>query len=240
MLQNIKDLYGHALAASDGHIGHVKDFYFDDHDWAIRYLVADTGTWLVNQLVLLSPHSFGRCDSDGKTLHINLTRAQIEKSPSIETHQPVSLQYEEDYHRYYGWPGYWDGSAIWGVSGFPGMPGVPVMMAPMPVEPEPAPPPAHKRSKADRHLRSTKEVEGYHIQATDGVIGSVKSFMVDDKSWEVGKLVVETGHWFAGKEILIAPDKIERISHEDSKVLVKLTTSDIKQTAEHNLAKAGG
>ncbi|HSH93854.1 MAG TPA: PRC-barrel domain-containing protein [Roseimicrobium sp.] len=238
MLQDIKDLYGHALAASDGHIGHVKDFYFDDQDWAIRYLVVDTGTWLINQRVLLSPHSFGRWDRDSKTLHVHLTRAQIENSPSIETHQPVSLQYEEDYHRYYGWPGYWEGDAMWGMSGFPVMPGAPLVIPPMPLEPEPQP--QHKRPKADRHLRSTKDVTGYHIQAADGALGSVSSFMVDDKSWAVAELVVTTGHWFSGKEILVSSDEVERISHEDSKVFVKLTMADIRQKAEHSLTKAGG
>ena len=237
MLQNIKDLYGHALAASDGHIGHVKDFYFDDHAWAVRYLVVDTGNWLTNQLVLLSPHSFGRWDHNGKTLHVNLTRTQIENSPPIETHQPVSRQYEEDYHRYYGWSGYWDGGAMWGMSGFPIMPG-PLLVVP-PVAMEIEPPPEHKPSTADRHLHSTKDVAGYHIQATDGTIGSVRSFMVDDKSWAVGELVVETGHWFSGKEILISRAEIRRISYADSKVFVKLTMADIQQTAKHDLAKAG-
>ena len=53
MLQNIKNLYGDKLAALDGDIGHLKDFYFDDESWAIRYLVADTGSWLTGRLVLL-------------------------------------------------------------------------------------------------------------------------------------------------------------------------------------------
>jgi len=234
MLQNINELYGNALAASDGDIGHVKDFYFDDQAWAVRYLVADTGTWLTDKLVLLSPHSFGRLDRDGKILHVNLTRQQIENSPSIETHLPVSRQYEEDYYRYYGWSSYWEGGGMWGLSGFPIMQGIPVVIPPTPQETRP---PA---KQTDLHLRSTKAVTGYHIQATDGVIGSVSSFMVDDKSWAVGELVIETGHWFSGKEILISPKKIDRISYEDSKVFVKLTMADIKETAENGLAKAGG
>jgi hypothetical protein len=62
--------------------------------------------------------------------------------------------------------------------------------------------------------------------------------MVDDKSWAIRELVVETGHWYSGKEILISPSKIERISHEGSKVFVNLSNADIQRTAENEVAKA--
>src|SRR5665213_770601 len=100
MLQNIKSLYGCKLAALDGDIGQVKDFYFDDHAWLVRYLVADTESWLRGQQVLLTPHTFGHLDLKGKALSINLTQKRIENSPSIELHKPVSRQYEIEYYRY--------------------------------------------------------------------------------------------------------------------------------------------
>ena len=119
MLRSIIQLYGDKLGASDGEIGHVKDFYFDDQNWAVRYVVADTGSWLPGRQVLLSPHAFGGLHQAGKLLLVNLTRKQIEDSPPIESHKPVSRQYEEEYYRYYGWPYYWQGSGLWGMSGFP-------------------------------------------------------------------------------------------------------------------------
>jgi uncharacterized protein YrrD len=231
MLQNIKELYGNKLAASDGDIGHVKDFYFDDKTWVIRYLVADTGSWLTGRLVLLSPHAFGKLDLVENTLQVKLHKKQIENSPSIESHKPVSRQYEIEYYRYYGWPAYWNGGALWGMGGYP------VVLAPSKDEME-----AHLQHhhRDDKHLRSTRAVTGYHIQATDGPIGSVSGFLVDDRSWAIHELVVETSHWYSGKEILISPDKIERISYEDSKVFVNLTKADIQQRTEENeLAKAG-
>ncbi|MBC8040397.1 MAG: PRC-barrel domain containing protein, partial [Opitutaceae bacterium] len=115
MLQNIKTLHGKKLAASDGDIGHVADFYFDDTSWAIRYLVANTANWLTGRLVLISPHALGLPDADSATIPVHLTRAQIENSPSIDTDKPVSRQYELDYYRYYGWPVYWDGGGSWGM-----------------------------------------------------------------------------------------------------------------------------
>ena len=230
MLQNIKELYGNKLAASDGDIGHVKDFYFDDKTWVIRYLVADTGSWLTGRLVLLSPHAFGRLNQDGKILPVNLTRKQIEDSPSIESHRPVSRQYEEEYYRYYGWPVYWQGEGMWGMGSYP------VIMPPVP--PQSLSHHGHNQ-RDDIHLRSAKAVAGYYIQATDDTIGSVSGFLVDDRSWAIRELVVETGHWYSEKEILISPSKIKRISYEDSKVFVNLTKADIQRAAENDIAKAG-
>src|SRR5512141_2808534 len=103
MLRSLKQLYGDKLGASDGEIGHVKDVYFDDQNWAIRYLIVDTGSWLPGRQVLLSPHSLGHYEQADKVVRVNLTRNQIERCPAIETHKPVSRQYAEEYYRYYGW-----------------------------------------------------------------------------------------------------------------------------------------
>lgn len=230
MLLNIKALYGHQLAASDGTIGHIKDFYFDDHSWVIRYLVADTGSWLSGRQVLLSPHAFGRLDPTAKTLAVNLTRKQIEESPSIESHQPVSRQYEVDYYRHYGWPAYWNGAAMWGFGGYP------VLTPPLHEEIE-ANQKHHHRD--EKHLQSTKAVNGYAIHATDGQIGSLSDLIVQDRSWAVADLAVEAGHWYAGKEILIPTTTVSRISYETSEVFVNLTKSALQHTAKHDVVKAG-
>ena len=231
MLQNINELYGNKLAATDGEIGLVRDFYFEDKTWVIRYLVADTGSWLSERQVLLSPHAFGRLDRDGKILSLNLTRKQIEDSPPIETHKPVSRQYEIESSRYYSWPAYWNGGAMEALGCYPAV-------MPLPRAEVEARRQDHKRD--DVHLRSTKAVNGYKIHATDGVIGSVRGFMVENKSWAIAELIVEAGHWYSGKEILIPTSKISRISYEDSKVFVQLTKADIHLTGENEVAEAGG
>jgi len=228
MLQSIKQLYGNKLAALDGDIGHVKDFYFDDENWVVRYLVADTGSWLTGRLVLLTPHAFGKLDQDEKTLHIKLHKKKIQDSPSIESHKPVSRQYEADYYAYYGWPTYWDGNAMWGIGGYP------VVLPPSKKEME-----IQKKyhHRDDKHLRSMQEVTGYNIQSVDGEIGHVSSFLVDDESWAIHELVIETGHWYSGKEILIPTGKVKRISYEEAKVFVSLTKADIQQTAENEVSQ---
>jgi len=234
MLRSIKQLHGDKLGASDGEIGQVKDFYFDDQNWAVRYVVADTGSWLSGRKVLISPHAFGSLHQAGKLLLVNLTRKQIEDSPSIESHKPVSRQYEEEYYRYYGWPYYWQGDGLWGMSGFP--------ILELPAEPlpgEPATASGHSPERADAHLRSTQAVTGYHLQASDGIAGHVCDFMMDTQSWAIRQLVIRTGHRFSGKQVSIPADKVERIGYEESTIFVNLTKEAVEQSSAQQLAPVG-
>jgi uncharacterized protein YrrD len=228
MLLSIKQLGEKKLGASDGEIGRVKDFYFDDEQWAVRYVVADTGTWLPGRLVLISPRAFGTIYQDGDSLLVNLSRKQIENSPAIDSHKPVSRQFEEEYYRYYGWPSYWDEGGMWAMSGLPAAPPPNFM----PIEREE--PGKRGLNGDDPHLRSTQALRGYHIQASDGEIGHVADFIIDDDSWIIRQLVVETGHWFAGKEIAISSQHVSRISYEESKVFVNVTKETILKTPEYH------
>ena len=236
MLSSLKLLFGNKLGACDGELGHVKDFYFDDQSWAVRYVVADTGNWLPGRQVLLSPHAFGGLPPDGKSLRVNLLRQQIADSPSIETHKPVSRQYEEAYHRYYGWPYYWEGDGLWG-----GMRGFPVLAVPPGFSPDAAAAPVVlPPGRADAHLRSAQAVNGYHLQATDGIVGHVCDFLMDDQSWAIGELVIKVGHRFTGREVRIPTGKVSRISYEESKVYVNLTTGAVEHSAPYVLVPALG
>jgi sporulation protein YlmC with PRC-barrel domain len=229
MLQSLKQLYGDKLGASDGEIGHVKDFYFDDQSWAVRYVVADTGSWLTGRQVLISPHAFGGFYQPGKLVLVNLTRKQIEESPSIESHKPVSRQYEEEYYRYYGWPSYWQGDGLWGMSGFP--------MVELPAKPLPnksAAASGPQPRRADAHLRSTQAMNGYHIKASDETIGHVCDFMMDARSWAIRQLVIKTGHRLSGSEVEIPMSKVDRISYEESTVFVNLTRKAVEQSPAHH------
>ena len=234
MLRSIEQFYGDKIGASDGEIGHVKDFYFDDQNWAIRYLVVDTGSWLPGRQVLLSPHSLGRLDKVGKVLRVKVTRQQIENSPSIESHKPVSRQYEEEYHRYYGWPYYWQGDALWGMTAFPI---VEPAATSFPIEQ--ALVTANYGEGANAHLRSTQAVEGYHLQASDGIIGHVCDFIMDDESWAIRQLVIKTGHRFSGPEMQIPTSEVDRISYDESTVFVNSVKEVVEQSLAHHLVSEG-
>ncbi|MDB6112945.1 MAG: hypothetical protein JWR69_4695 [Pedosphaera sp.] len=234
MLRSIKQLYGNKIAASDGDIGHVKDFYFDDQNWAIRYLVMDTGSWLAGRKVLISPHSLGRLDQAEQVLRVSLTRQQIENSPSIDSHKPVSRQYEEEYYRYYGWPSYWQGDGLWGASGFP-ISELPATSLPS----ESAIASGLQPERADAHLRSTQAVNGYHLWTSDGMAGHVCDFMIDAQSWAIGQLVVKTGHRFSGKDVLVATKEVDRISYEESTVFLNVNAAALEQIPAHPMVPVG-
>jgi uncharacterized protein YrrD len=233
MLRSIKQLYGDKLGASDGDIGHVKDFYFDDQNWAIRYLIVDTGNWLPGRQVLISPHSLGRLQESGNVLLVNLTREQIENSPSIDQHKPVSRQYEEEYYRYFGWPYYWQGDALWGLSGFPIL-----ESARQPLRHESAISSKPTITPADAHLRSTQVVNGYQVRSGDEIIGHVSDFMMDAESWGIGQLVVKTGHRLSGAETLITTKEVDRISFEESTVFATLTVKGRPPSSTADLTPA--
>jgi hypothetical protein len=204
------------LAARDGAIGHVRDFFFDEQSWVIRHLVVDTGSWKKGRLVLVSPQDLVGFDGDGRTLHVRLGRQQIEDGPSIESHRPISRHYEADFYRYYGWPAYWNGGAARDRDGPPG-----------------------GEFRDDRHLQSTHAINGFKIHTTDGAWGVVSGCMVDDQGWVIREVVVETGCWYAGKQVMIAPGEIDHMSCADAMVWVSPTRAALERSAEHRLVHAG-
>ena len=229
---SLKKLYGRKLGASDGEIGHVQDFYFEDQRWALRYVVADTGSWLPGRLVLLSPCAFEHLEHGDGTLPVKLTRKQIEGSPAAELHKPISRRYEEAYHAYYEWPPYWTGGGLRGIGSFS------VESLPKSQSHEEMNGDIQPIEEGDPHLRSTQAVSGYDLQTTDGELGQVTDFLVDDYVWMIRYLVGETGSWFSGKQIVMSPQHIERISYAEAKVFVNVTKETILQKPEYHLSAA--
>jgi uncharacterized protein YrrD len=221
MLSNAKTLKGYKLDSLDGEIGKVKEFYFDDQHWTIRYLVADTGNWLTGRQVLISPYAVVAVMRDNQLVSIELTKKQIEDSPSLNSDKPVFRQFEEDYHGHYGWPVYWSGPYSWGSH--------PSIVR----DREQWKGPIQGEKAWDPHLRSTHEVSGYHIQATDGEVGHVEDFIIDDETWAIRYLVVDTRNLWPGKKVLISPQWIERVSWGASRVFVHLSRETIKRSPEY-------
>ena len=221
MLNTVKSVKGSALAARDGDIGTVKEFYFDDQYWAIRYLVADTGGWLPGRQVLIAPYALGDVNALRREVAVDLTKKQIADSPSLDSDKPVSRQFQESYYGYYGYPTYWTGPNMWGA--YPGVVRDSAQWKDAPRE----------RREWDPHLRSTREVDGYHVQATDGEIGHVSDFVLDDETWAIRYLIVDTTNWWPGKKVLVAPQWIESVSWGQSKVFINLTRAGIKHSPEY-------
>ncbi|NDP40392.1 MAG: PRC-barrel domain containing protein [Rhodoferax sp.] len=238
MLHQTKDLQNLSIGATDGAIGDVTDFYFDDDAWVIRYLVVDAGSWLSSRKVLISPIATGKPDWEHKRLPVSLTREQVKNSPDIDTNMPVTRQHETDYLDYYSYPYYWGGLGLWGRGGYPNMllpeyagyGSDPAARAE--VDAAQARTEARQRqieSESDPHLRSCNSVVGYHIEASDGEIGHVQGMLVDDESWAIRYLVVNTSNWWLGHDVLVAPQWVKSVSWAEQIVAVDLTRDALKQ-----------
>jgi len=233
MLINAQNLKGAAIIARDGAIGEIDDLYFDDVSWTVRYLIVDAGSWLFSRKVLISPISIEKTDDGANQVFVNLTRDQVKDSPDIDTQKPVSRQHETAFMDYYGYPYYWGGPYLWGDAAFPA-----TLAMPPAVESQIAAAATARRREAeesyDERLRSVNEVNGYNIGASDGEIGHVDDFIIDDEDWAIRYIVVKTGGWLSGRKTLVAPRFVERISWDESKLFVSLTRDQIASGPEYD------
>jgi len=249
MLRSVNDLKGFGIVATDGEIGEVEEFYFDDERWAMRYLVVNTGNWLSGRQVLISPFSVMKLDQDNRKLHVTLTKDQVEKSPNIDTHQPVSRQMEAVYSDYYGYPYYWGGQFLWGAEESPVLASQRSATAIATATAQPAivtatghptttkaTTPMHVNS-ADVHLHSTQEVTSYHIAATDGDIGHAEDFILEDDNWTIRYLAIDTRNWLPGKTVIVSPQWITAIDWAQRKVHLNLSRDGVEHSPEFDSAK---
>lgn len=227
MLINAKHLKSLEIRAKEGDIGTVDEFYFDDETWAIRYLAVQTGGWLGGRQVLISPFSIISADWQAQRLDVALTRKQLENSPDINTHLPVSRQHEAEYNLYYGYPYYWGGPFLWGPSLSPL--GLAISTTPS----TEAIADRIGNESADSHLRSWEAVTGYSMEATDGEIGHLDGFVIDDEAWAIRYIEVATRNWWPGKKVLISPTWIERVSWPESRVYTGLSRAAIQGAPEY-------
>jgi len=214
----MKDLKGFFIGARDGDIGEANDFIFDDKNWTVRYLVADTNRWLPGRKVLISPIVVDQADWEGKRLPVLLTQEQVKNSPDISMNEELSAQDEIKYYNYYGLPYYWAGDDIWGQ-----------VMLPKDLIAEGIDRKIALTNEVNRsHLRSMKNVTGNSIQATDGEIGHVEDFIIDDETWTIRYLIIDTRNWLPGKKVLVAPPWIASVDWKNSNVYVNLSRQTIK------------
>ena len=222
MLKFASALRGYAIEASDGEIGTVADFLFDDRTWRTRWLVVDTGNWLTGRMVLLHPTALGEADHEQRKLSVALTKAQVQGSPELAEHEPVSTQMERHLYDYYGWEPYAMESAF-GANPLASRYSAP----PLFVFTQQGESPALTKD-CDRNLRSLEAINHYHVAGPDGAIGKIENLLVDDATWGIPYLVVDTGNWWPGKHILISRHALKEISWADREIRADITQAQVK------------
>jgi len=233
MLWNATAIRGYVIEASDGSIGTVSDFLFDDAGWTVRWLVVDTGSWLSGRKVLLPVHVLGRLDADTREFTVRLTKQQVKDSPDIDTDRPVSRQIETNAYEYYGGSPYWGAGYYMGYGFVPGGVPLPVSEGSMRRDDGLAAAPSHDD---DPHLRSVATVTGYHIEATDGEVGHADDFLIEDTDWSIHYLAVDTKNWWPAKKVLISPRLARNIDWIGRVISLDVDRDTVKKSPEYDPA----
>ena len=232
MLLLASPLTGYAIQATDGRIGSVADLLFDDSIWHVRWLVVATGSWLTRRrIVLVHLPLIEHVDHERRVLVVRLTRGEVEASPDILLDEPVSRQIEyglrgfDDVDPEQGHPRYVAG--LWG--------GMGVCVSKLRLHEEEA---MHKvprgggdSDEGDPHLRSVSAVVGNHVHATDGYLGHVEDLYVDDVTWQVRCLVVDTRDWWPGRHVLVLPAAVTTISWPRQEIALDLSRQSLREGA---------
>ncbi len=231
MLFSFEAIRGYHIRAVDDEMGALRDLLFEDASSAVRYLVVETGGWLFGREVLLAPAAVGSVDPDGHAIETGLTTGQVKDSPSLADEEAISREHEELLHRHYDWTPYWQGTTAaglapqWGLLGLP-----PSVASDDPIARELA---AAEREHSEPQLRSAREVIGYYVAANDGDIGHVADLLVDDGSWTIRHLVIDTRNWLAGRRVLIGPDRLRSVDWIERTITLDLSRNEIKTSPEY-------
>ncbi len=229
MIRYTSVLTGAKISASDGELGHVEELYFDDETWTVRYLVIDTAPLFFGKKVLISPFAVTNVDWKEGTVELDLTQQQMKESPEINTTLPVSREKELMLSKHYGWPPYWAGDGLWGFGADPAN----TMMIMKKIEKErQEKTEAENLEPGENHLRSSKEVSAYSVQAGDEEVGSVADFAVDEQTWKIRYVLVKTGTLFNQDTTAIASEWIESVNWRNASISVRIDPELIRSAPE--------
>jgi hypothetical protein len=224
MLRSIRAMLKADLHATDGDIGRCVDFLFDDKHWTIRYMVADPGKWLRGRKVLIAATSLGDWDWRSDEVAVGLSRNDIKTSPPLSSDMPVSLRYEQQLAHHYGWFPYSHGPCVW--SG--------ALNASAPLASNQA---GDIEAPGEHHLRSVREVCGYHVQAQGDPAGCVDDFLVEPYTWTIRYLVVDMHRWMKERKILIPPLWTETVDWKRQRLNIHVNRRSIAESPAYDQRK---
>jgi hypothetical protein len=225
VLRSMREIERYELTARDGVIGHCKDFLFDDRDWRVRHMVANTGHWLPGRKVLIPPEALGEPSWEERRFPVDLTKEEIRHAPPLDEDAPVSRRYEEDLFEYHGWAFYWTVGVPWG----------PRLGAT--TDPESDTPLQREIDEAQgtfSDLRSERELVGYEVDGADRKVGHIVDLIVDDTSWRVRYVVVDTGSWLSGRHVLIPPTWLTSFDWASRRVRTELRSEAIEGSPKYD------
>ena len=217
-LRSLRELDGYRVEGPSGVLANVLDAYFDDQSWTVRYLMV-VGVGHGASTVLLSPHSVRRIDRRRRTIVTALTPSQFRAMPGVDAEPAIPRTAEIGLLRYYGFPYYWIGHDRWGDDRAPRPLPATLVTGAGASGPTPA---------SETRLRSVRDLRRYTIHATDGELGHVDDLLVEDRTWAVRYLVVDTRRWWPGAHVLLSPEWVSHVSWVERSVHVSLERARIR------------
>ncbi len=225
MLRSLKSLRGYTINATDGDIGKVDDFFFDDWLWTIRYLVVDAGNWLSDRRVLVSPLALKQPDWYSQSLPVELTTEQVKLSPTIGKENTITRQTEDELYKQFNWWPFWRTNPPAGAS-------LASSALPSSSRRPQNKPPSGESEEADSRLRSMVDVLGYSIQARNGRVGHLDDFIIEDEVWSIYYVIVDTHDVLPGKKVLVSLQWVEDVDWEQKLVTVDLQRETVENSPE--------
>ena len=213
------------LRATDGRIGKIETFLFDEEQWVLRYILAKYGFAFLGRRVLISPMSVTGALRDSETIAVGLTRKQIKNAPPADLAQPVSRKKEAQFLSYYRMPAYWGGAGLWGGALTPLEAG---SLSSAPAVDEAFAPESDLESDRESHLRSTHEVAGYRLHASEEEAGVVTDFVIEDTTWAIRYLRVETDDEIGGGALFISPHWVREISWIERRISIDMALEQLR------------
>jgi hypothetical protein len=238
MLWKTSALKGLHIISDDGDAGVLEQLLFDDRNGAIRYIVIDIDTHHAYKRKLLSPIAVYKISKNG--LHVKVSSQLLRNSPDIDTAAPVSRQMEEALHKYYSLPCYWLFPESYTLLGGAIYPGISIPYAYPAAGDDIEFSDIYSReshlenTSSSSHLRLTNEVKGYLAIATDGEIGPLVDVFIDDKQWIIKFLIMDTGHFFPGRKVLLPYLMVKKIEWTNASINVSADRKTIRESPVYN------
>jgi len=219
------------VVGTDAPLGRIDDLLFDDNSWGLRYLVIDTRSWLPGRKVVLTPAELTDTAWLAKEIKVDRTRQEIEDSPPLEEHEPVSQQRESQLADYFDWPRLWGTSDALGTETPMGV-GSEVAEAGSKASREEFSP----EGRGDPHLRSCTHLKGYEVVAKDGELGAIQNLIIDTEGWRIDQLVVavDDSKWLTNTLRSFEPESVDKIDWEQRHLALDLTLKAIELRPEFN------
>ena len=190
----------------------------------MRYIVAKHGLFVLGKRVLISPMSVTGTIRGGQAISVGLTRKQIRNAPSADLAQPISRKQEAMYLSYYRVPFYWGGAGLWGGALTPLEAGA---LSTTTATDGASHPEADPESDDESHLRSTREVVGYRVREPGEEVGTVTDFLIEDTTWAVRYLCIETAEDIGGGTLFISPHWVQEISWLERRVSIEILRAQL-------------